>query len=81
MSEGQILGRRRDELMLHTLALRFSQIGKSERLECMSVFVEHFVVVYRSRSYNYRGALWYKRAVRECKVFQRLTQQIRWWVE
>ena len=77
MSKGQILTRRRDEVMLHTLAVLFTQVGKSEGLECVGVFIECFITMDRSHGCDDRGALWYKRTVREPKVFQRLAWQTR----
>ena len=63
--------------MFHSLTLQFPQVGKSEGLECVSVFVEYIVTTYGSSSYHDRGAFWYKRAVREREVFQRLAHQAR----
>ena len=78
MSKGQILGCRRRKLILHTLTLQFLQVGKSEGLECVGVFVERFIVVYGSSRHHDRGAFWYKRAIREREIFQRLTHQTHW---
>ena len=78
MSKGQILGRCRDKLILHTLTLHFSQSGKPEGLECMGILVERIIIVYGPRSYDDRGALWYNRAVRELEIFQHLTRHTRW---
>ena len=64
-------------MMLRTLTLQFSQVGKSKGLECVGVVVEGFIIVYGSRSYHNRGALGYKGAVREREVFQRLAHQAR----
>ena len=73
-SKGQILGRRRGILMLQSLAILFTQVGKSEGLERVGIFVELFIVVYGSNGCDDRGAFWYKRAVRECEIFQRLAR-------
>ena len=78
MSKGQIIVHRRDELILHTFTVQFTQVGKSEGLECVSVFVKLFIMVYGSSGYNDCSAFWYKRAVREREVFQHLTSQTRW---
>ena len=77
MSKGQILGGRRDEVMFHTLAVLFTQVGKSERLECVGVFVECIIMVYGSNGCDDRGAFWYKCTARECEVFQRCAWQTR----
>ena len=63
MSKRQVLGCRRGILILRALAVLFQQVGESEGLECVGVFIERFVIVYRSGSYNRRGAFWHKRAV------------------
>ena len=81
VSEGQILGRRRDKLMLYTSIVPFTQVRKSKGLECVGVFVERSVMVYRSSGCDDRGTFWYKRAVREREVFQCLASQTRWLVE
>ena len=76
-SKGQILSRRRDELILHTLTLQFWQVGISEGLECVGIVVERLIVVYGSRSYNDRGAFRHKCAIRKREVFQHLAHHTR----
>ena len=81
MSKGQILGRRRDKLMLYTFVVPFTQVRKSKGLECVGVFVERPVKVYRSSRCDDRGTFREKRAVREREVFQCLASQSRWLVK
>lgn len=75
MTKCQILGRRRDEMVLYILSVLLTQVGKPEGLEYVRVWVIRFIIVYRSSGCDDDGAFWDKRAVREREVFQRPAYQ------
>ena len=81
MSKRQKLGRRRDQLMLHTLTIPFAQAGKSKGIKIEGTLVVRLITVYRSSSCDDRGTFWYNRAVRERKVFQHFPSRTHWLIE
>lgn len=58
VAKGQILGARRDKLMLYTVAF-FMQVGKSEGLKRVGIFIECLIKVHRSGGNDHQSALWY----------------------